>query len=203
MHGSWWRETTHFSRQNCWLWTHVSLKMTPVNRDLQRLNQKSLQVSTSLGFTASTPVCSTNTVETQTYFLYAKTHTQRNLYTQMLVLYTEQFLHTEAFTHICFYTKHHKAVFTDRPSHTLTHRCFFTQKRLHAETNAFAHRSCYTQTPLHKESYTHGEAFTRTHLYTQKAFTHRGFYTEKSLHRAAFTRRSFYAQKLLHRAVSW
>ena len=192
MHGSWWREITHFSRQNCWLWTHVSLKMTPVNRDLQRLNQKSLQVSTSLGFTASTPVCSTNTVETQTYFLYAKKHTKKPL-------------HTAAFTHRCLsFTQSN--FYTQKPLHTyaftqsITKQFLPTDPLTHSHTDAFTHRSVYTQKPmrLHTEAVTHRRLCTKNLTLTEKLLHAHTFTHRKLLHTEAFTQRSLYTEQLLH-----
>ena len=64
------------------------------------------------------------------------------------------------------------------------------QKLLH--TDAFTHRSFYTQTFLHTKSF-----YTRTLLHTE-AFTHRHFYTQTLLHTGAFTHRSVFTQTILH-----
>ena len=69
-------------------------------------------------------------------------------------------------------------------------------------TDAFTHRSFYTQNLLHTEAFDtqrlwHTEAFTHRSFYTN-AFTHRSFYTQKLLHIDAFTHRNLYTQKLLH-----
>jgi len=76
-------------------------------------------------------------------------------------------------------------------------------------TEAFTHRSFYTEKPLHREAFTHKRVYTQKflhRLYTEKLShaepsTHKSFHTEKSLHREAFTGISFYTQKLLHREV--
>ena len=201
MHGSWWREITHFSRQNCWLWTHVSLKMTPVNRDLQRLNQKSLQVSTSLGFTASTQFVPQTQLKHKLISFMQK-NTQRNLYTQQLLhtdacpLHRAIFTHRSLYTHMLLHKASQSSFYRQTLSHTHTqmllhteaftrrNQCVCTQKLLH--TDAFAQRilhsrrSFYTHTPLHTESF-----------YTQRLFTQRSLYTEQLLHAGAFTHRSF------------
>ena len=89
----------------------------------------------------------------------------------------------------------HREVFTLRSFCTQTSRSLYTQKLLHEEvvtqiysflslTDAFTHRSFYTEKPLHRE------------FYTRKLL-----HTVKSLHRRAFTHRSFHTQKLLHKEV--
>ena len=167
--------------------------MTPVNRDLQRLNQKSLQVSTSLGFTASTPVCSTNTVETQTYFLYAKKNTHKETFTHRCLsftqsnFYTQKPLHTYAFTQSIT-----KQFFTDRPSHTLTHRCFYTQKRFTRRNQCVC-----TQKLLHTDAFAQRILHSRRSFYTHTPLHTESFYTQRLLHREVFTQSSFYTQELL------
>ena len=177
--------------------------MTPVNRDLRRLNQKSLQVSTSLGFAASTPVCSTNTLETQTYFFYAKKK-HKETFTHSS-FYTQQFLHTAAFTHRCLsFTQSNFC--TQKPLHTyaftqsITKQFLRTDPLTHSRTDAFTHGSVYTQKPmrLHTEAVTHKHLCTKNLTLTEKlshahTFTHR-----KLLHTEAFTQRSLYTEQLLH-----
>ena len=67
-------------------------------------------------------------------------------------------LHTDPFTHSCFYPQH-----------------FYPQTLLHTET--FTHRRFYTQTLLHTVAFTHKHFYTQTLLHTV-AFTHRGFHTQ-------------------------
>ena len=76
-------------------------------------------------------------------------------------LYTENLLHTEAFTHKLF------------------HRSFYTEKLLHRE--AFEHRSFYTQKLVHTEAFTHRSFYTEKPLHTN------AFPQKKRFHRAAFT----------------
>ena len=73
----------------------------------------------------------------------------------------------------------------DRQNHKRL--CFHTQV-LHTE--AFTHKSIYTEKSLHKVT---------LHI---RDFTHRSFYTKKLLHREVFTHRSFYTEKSLHRAAA-
>ena len=73
-------------------------------------------------------------------------------------------LHTDLFTHRCFYTE------TLLHTYALTHRGFYTQKLLHRDP--FTHRSFDTQTLVH------------TDISTEKRF-----YTETLLHRNIFTQR--------------
>ena len=79
-----------------------------------------------------------------------------------------------------------------------------TQTRLHTE--AFRHRSFYTEKSLYRLAFTRRSFYTERNLYTEellrtKAFTQRSLYTKEILHTNAFTERSFYTQKLLHREV--
>ena len=76
-----------------------------------------------------------------------------------------------------------------------THRSFYTQTLLHAE--AFTHSGFYSQTLLHTESFTRRLFYTQRLLHTE-AFTHRRFYTQKLLHTEALAHRSFDAQMLFH-----
>ena len=76
---------------------------------------------------------------------------------------------------------------------------------MHLHTEAFSHRSFYTQTLLHREALTHrrfntqaplhADAFTHRLLYT-RTLLHRRFYTQTLLHTDAFTHRCFYTQTL-------
>ena len=88
----------------------------------------------------------------------------------------------------------------------LLHRSLYTQSLLH--TNTFTHKhfytqtllhtdAFYTQTLLHRNTFTHRRFYTQTLLHTD-AFTHRRFYTQKLLHTEAFTHNHFYTQTLLH-----
>ena len=109
-------------------------------------------------------------------------------------LYTEQLLHTDAFTQRC----------TEQLLHTeaFTHRSFCAQEFLHI---SFTQTSFYTKKPLHKASFIHRSIYTHTHT----SFTHTPLHTEllhtdafthrKLVHRAGFTQSSFYTPKLLHR----
>ena len=92
--------------------------------------------------------------------------------------YTENPLHTDAFTYRCLYTQ--------APLHTdaFTHRRFYTQAPILTDT--LTHRRFYTQTFLHTGSFTHRLVSTQTLLHTD-AFTH----TQMSLHTDPFTHRCF------------
>ena len=93
------------------------------------------------------------------------------------------------------------------PTEAFTHRSFYTQKLL--PTEAFIHRSFYIQKLLHTEAFTYRSFYTQTllhrHFYTQKplhtgaAFTYKRLYTQKLLHIDAFTHRHLYTQTLLHK----
>ena len=79
-----------------------------------------------------------------------------------------------------------------------THKSFYTQKLLHTEAfthKAFTHRSFYIQKLLHteaKHTLLHRYFYTQTRLHTD-TFTHRPFYTQELLlHTNACTHRSFY-----------
>ena len=77
-------------------------------------------------------------------------------------LYTENLLHTEAFTHTSFSTE------------AFTQRSFWAQELLH--TDAFTHRSLYTRRLLRTE------AFTQRSLYTQTLSHRKTDSTEQLLH---------------------
>ena len=86
-----------------------------------------------------------------------------------------------------------------------THKSFYTQKLLHTE--AFTQRllhtkllptEAFTYRRFYTQMFLHTDAFTRTLLHTD-TFTHRHFYTQTFLHTgAAFTHKRFDTQKLLH-----
>ena len=116
-------------------------------------------------------------------------------------LYTEQLLHTDAFTQRCT----EQLLHTDPPG-------FYAQKVLQYNVLhiSFAQTSFYTEKPLHRASFIHRsiylhihthKSFTDTPLRTEllhtDAFTHRSLFTEQGLHRAAFTHRSFYTERVL------
>ena len=69
---------------------------------------------------------------------------------------------------------------------------FSHTKGLHTQTplrtEAFTHRSFYTEKSLHIRTFKQRSSYIKAFLNTE-AFTHRGSYTEKSLHRGAFTHR--------------
>ena len=65
-----------------------------------------------------------------------------------------------------------KLLHTDACTHRVTHKSFYTQTLLH--TNTFTHRRFYTQTLLHTD------AFTRRHFYTQTLW-HTDTFTHKSV----------------------
>ena len=64
-------------------------------------------------------------------------------------------------------------------------------------TEAFTHRSFYTETPLHTDAFAHRHFYPQKLLHTdactRKHFTHRRF-----LHTDAFTHKHFHTQRLLH-----
>ena len=141
--------------------------------------------------------------------MHTEAFTQRSLYTEEL-LHTKAFTHTGAFTQRSLYTKE-----------LFTHRRFYTEKSLLYSFCTQTSRSLYTQKLLHKEVFTqiysfhtqtrlHAEAFTQRSLYTlhrellhTEAFTHseiftQTFHTEKLSHTEAFTQRSLYTKWFLH-----
>ena len=89
-----------------------------------------------------------------------------------------------------------------KPLHTeaFTHRSFYTQELLHTE--AFIHRRFYTQKRLHTESFYTQNLHTQDLLHTESShtgpFTHRTFYTQKPLHTEALHTEVFTHRKLLH-----
>ena len=140
-------------------------------------------------------------------------------------------MHREACTHRSFYTETGKLSHRDREAFThskllrrasgplhrnLLHRyreAFTRSELLHTE--AFAHRSFYTEKLLHKEAFTKRsfytqQAFTRSKrshkrshytesLCTEKLFAHRKLLHTEALQREDFTHRSLYTEKPLHR----
>ena len=113
-------------------------------------------------------------------------------------LYTEQLLHTDAFTQRCT----EQLLHTNAPrllrTEVFTHK-LYTEKPLHRAS--FKHRSIYTQ-----KLYTHTKALhTHTPVHTEllhkDAFTHRSLFTEQGLHRAAFTQREAFAQSSLYNLI--
>ena len=120
--------------------------------------------------------------------------THRSFYTHR-GFYAEKSLHKGA-----FYIQKvlHREVFTIRRFCTQTSRNFYTQsfytkKSLRfLQTDAFAHRSFYTEKPLHRGAFTHKS------IYTQQAFTHTGAFAQRSLYaEELFTHRRFYTEKSL------
>ena len=97
---------------------------------------------------------------------------------------------------------------------TLLHTIAFTYKNTYAFTqtllhrDSFTHKHFYTQTRLHANPFTHNPFYTQTLLHTtllhrntfthQDAFTHpfarKHFYTQTLLHTDAFTQRDFYTE---------
>jgi hypothetical protein len=87
-------------------------------------------------------------------------------------------------------------------------------------TDAFTHRSVYTQMFLHAENFTHGSTYGAQIFFTQKCFymeeskflhtffLHREvfiqgkFYTQTRLHTEVFTSKNCYTQKFLHRFLT-
>ena len=131
---------------------------------------------------------------------YTQTHLHTDAFTHRSV-YTQTLLHTEAFTHRRFLTQTldiftHIGFYTQTPLHTDT-RHFYTEK-------AFTHRRLYThtQTLLYPDACTHTHTLSRTNAFAHRSFyTQRllhSFYTQKLLHTDTFTHRHFYPQKLLH-----
>ena len=113
-------------------------------------------------------------------------------------LYTEQLLHTDAFTQRCT----EQLLHTNAPrllrTEVFTHK-LYTEKPLHRAS--FKHRSIYTQ-----KLYTHTQKlYTHTPVHTEllhtDAFTHRSLFTEQGLHRAAFTQREAFAQSSLYNLI--
>ena len=99
-----------------------------------------------------------NLLHTDAFYtlLHTGTFTTQKLSHTTLLHSSSTFLHTNAFTHRCFYTT---LLHTD----PFAHRRFYTQKLLHRETllhiEAFAcfhtHKRAYTQTRRHTDDFTH------------------------------------------------
>ena len=98
-------------------------------------------------------------------------------------LYTEQLLHTDAFTQRC----------TEQLLHTDAPRLL--------RTEVFTHK-LYTDKLLHREASTQSIFYTQKHLHTQKlythALTHRAFYTQTLLRIEACSQSRVYTEQLLH-----
>ena len=108
-------------------------------------------------------------------------------------------LYTEAFTKWSLCAE--QLLNTD--TRTLLSREDFTLK---LNREASAHRSRYTEQPLHTDAFRHGSFYTQKLAHTE-AFTRRSRYTEQllhtetfALHTEAFKHRSFHKEKLLHKA---
>ena len=161
--------------------------------------------------------------------LHRAAFTHRRFYTEM---HRAAFAHKrpQAFTHRSFYTQalHREAstqsIFqTQKHLHTKalhTHtQKLYTHTPVHTEllhTDAFTHRSLFTEQGLHRAAFTQREAFAQSSLYNlihtetlntqmpkllhRQVFTHRGIYT-KVLHTDAAdasTHRSFRTQMPFH-----
>ena len=154
---------------------------------------------------------------THTKALHTRLYTQS---TQMLLcieacshsrVYTEQLLHTEAFTQrealaqsSLYNLIHTEALNTQMPKllhrRVFTHRGIYT-KVLHTDAaDASTHTSFWTQMPLHTEAFTQRRFDIYTPIHTELLDTCRLFFREsqKLWHREAFTQRIVYTQKLLH-----
>ena len=116
-----------------------------------------------------------------------------------MLLHSEAFTHTGAFTQRSFYTE--RLLDTE----AFTHRGFYTEKSLYRL--AFARRSFYTERSLDTEELLRTEAFTQRSLYTKEilhtnTFTQRSFYTQTLLHREVITQRAFtHGRVFAHRSV--
>ena len=119
-------------------------------------------------------------------------------------LYTEKLWHREASKQSIFYTQ----------KHLHAQKLYIHTELLH--TDAFTHRSLFTEQGLHRAAFTQREAFAQSSLYNlihtetlntqmpklfhRQVFTHRGIYT-KVLHTDAAdasTHRSFWTQMPFH-----
>ena len=102
-------------------------------------------------------------------------------------LYAEMLSHTEAL---------HREASTQRSPHThteaFTHRSFYTQKLSHRE--AFTQRSFYTQ----KQRIFSRPTRLHTLVCTRRSFSHRSFYSQKLLYGEPLKQRRFYTEGLLH-----
>ena len=111
-----------------------------------------------------------------------------NIYGHGCTQHPGQYLLMTPFVRICSERIH------THNSDAFTHRNFYTQTLLHRDTfthrvtDPFTHRRFYTQTLLHTDP------FTQTLLHTD-FFTHRRFYTETLLHTDAFTNRRLYTRR--------
>ena len=121
--------------------------------------------------------------------------TQRKIYTEK-ILHTDKqmpkLLHRHVFTHRGIYTK---VLHTDAADAS-AHRSFWTQMPLHTE--AFTERRFDIYTPMHTEAFRH-RLFSRESqkLWHREAFTQRIFYTQKLLHTHKLFHRSLYTRRLL------
>ena len=129
---------------------------------------------------------------------YTQTHLHTDAFTHRSV-YTQTLLHTEAFTHRRFLTQTldiftHIGFYTQTPLHTDTRHFYtekaFTHRRLYTHTDAFIPRCLYTHTLSRTNAFAHRSFYTQRLLHS--------FYTQKLLHTDTFTQRHFYPQKLLH-----
>ena len=137
-------------------------------------------------------------------------------------VYTEQLLHTEAFTQreafgqSSLYNLIHTETWTRRCPSFYTEESWHTQRHLHKSsshrygrcvyTQAFEHRCLYTQKHLHRDALTYTRLCTQKLLHRDffrriaEALTQRRLYTANPLHTEAFTHRSSSTQKLFHRS---
>ena len=135
-------------------------------------------------------------------FLHTDAFAQKLLHTDAFThrsVYTQTLLHTEAFTHRRFLTQTldiftHIGFYTQTPLHTDTRHFYtekaFTHRRLYTHTDAFIPRCLYTHTLSRTNAFAHRSFYTQRLLHS--------FYTQKLLHTDTFTHRHFYPQKLLH-----
>ena len=113
-------------------------------------------------------------IETCSQSLQTEGLTQRGLY-------TEQFLHTDAFTQRC----------TEQLLHTNAPRLL--------RTEVFTHK-LYTEKPLHRASFKHRSIYTqKLYTHTQKLYTHTRLYTQTLLRIEACSQSRVYTEQLLHR----
>ena len=105
-------------------------------------------------------------------FTYKHTHRYKHALALQSTCFTQKLpqtlLHTEVFSHRCFYTQ--KFLRT----HSVAHSRFYTQKVFN--TDIFTHRH-----------FLHTAACTHRHFYTQFVLTrHRSLYAQTSLHKNTF-----------------
>ena len=161
--------------------------------------------------------------------LHTAAFTQRSLCADQLPsFYTQVCFHRAAFRRSSFYTPklRRREAFTlrsfyaQRFSHgSFTQRNFytekrlnraFTQKHLHAQklyihtellhTDAFTHRSLFTEQGLHRAAFTHRSFYTERGPCTEQliqSYTHRNF---KHANAQAFTQAGLYIQRHLHKS---